>query len=88
MGSRIVCACGATLYKNLFSGSNVRLLVPEETLDRDLKGVSAEDLIAQILSAASVTISCRSCDRLHVLDESGVQLPLAYVLEVESDTRY
>lgn len=88
MGSRIVCACGATLHKNLFSGNNVQLLVSEGTLDRDLRGVSAEDLVAQILSAASVTISCGSCKRLHVLDDSGARLPLAYALEVQSDTKY
>jgi hypothetical protein len=53
-----------------------------------LEGKSAQDLVNRLVLSAPIVVNCEACSRLHVLDESGEQLPRVYALEVASDTKY
>jgi hypothetical protein len=71
MSSRFLCKCGQRIDKNLFSGNQVQLLVAEEDVDGDLAGLSAEQLVKELILRSRTVVTCRSCSRLYVFDESG-----------------
>jgi hypothetical protein len=54
----------------LFSGNGVRLIVPEELLDRDLKDVTGEELAAELSLRSEKMLSCPSCGRVHLVGQT------------------
>lgn len=70
MSSRFLCECGQRIDKNLFSGNQVKLLIAEEDFDRDFAGLSAEELVQELIMKSLTVVNCQSCSRLYVLDES------------------
>lgn len=70
MASWIRCECGKALPKNLFSGNGVRIVVPEETFERDFDGVTAYALAGQLVGK-DILLECGSCGRILIVDERG-----------------
>jgi hypothetical protein len=72
MGSWIKCECGERLHMNLFAGAGLRLLIREELLDRDFAGVTARQLVDElVVTAAETVVTCTACGRLHIEARDG-----------------
>lgn len=81
MSSRFLCECGQRIDKNLFSGNQVQLLIAEEDFDRDFEGLSAEELVQELIMKSLTVVICRSCSRLYVFDESEQNLARVFLPE-------
>ena len=66
MSSCIECICGEKLNKNLFSGNHWSVLVPEESIDKEL--VTESD-INDIIVKSKIAKSCPSCGCLIMVDD-------------------
>lgn len=88
MGSRILCACGEVLRKNIFEGHHIDLLVSEDRLSGELDGVSADALVEELVLSSRKVLTCKRCDRLHVLNDMEGVPSRVYVLEDDTRTRY
>ena len=86
MSSRFICKCGERVDKNFFSGNCVALLIAEENVDRNFSGVSAEDFIHGLIQRSLTVVTCCSCLRLYVFDESGNVPVRVYVPEAQGST--
>lgn len=68
MGSWVQCICGERLNKNLFSGNQWSVLVPEESLEKDHL---IDSDINSIIVKSKIVKTCPSCDCLIVLDDQS-----------------
>ena len=74
----MMCECGERIGKNLFSGQGVHLVVPEELLDRDFTGQTAEQLARELVLKNDRLLTCKACQRLYLVDEAQKREPRAY----------
>ncbi|MFC2028011.1 hypothetical protein ACFLU3_04925 [Chloroflexota bacterium] len=66
MSSSIACICGKRINKNLFSGNNCNLLVPEAMLDKE---PILEDDVSRIIIEAEVVVKCPNCHRIAIIND-------------------
>ena len=66
MTSWVKCICGEKLNKNLFSGNQWSVLVPEESLDKES---FTESDINEMIVKSKIAKSCPSCGCLIMLDD-------------------
>jgi hypothetical protein len=85
MESWLACECGRQIQKDLLAGGGLQLLFPIDLIDDDFRNKPAPELLSLILRESRLVLTCGSCARLHVVDESGRQEPETYVPEARSD---
>jgi len=71
MASTITCRCGQLVHKNLFVGADVSLLTPEQFLEQNFTGVSAEKMALMLILASKLLLHCQNCGRYLIVEESG-----------------
>jgi len=71
MASTITCKCGQPLQKNLFAGGDVSLVTPEQFLEQNFTGVSAEKMALMLILASKLLLPCKHCGRYLIVEESG-----------------
>lgn len=71
MGSWLVCACGARLHRNLFSGAGIGIIVPEAEMDAVADAETGDAIVPRLIRASSLLIRCRACGRLAVEGPDG-----------------
>lgn len=81
MDSWLVCDCGRQINKKVLSGSGLQLLFPVDLIDDDFRNKPAPDLLSAILRESRLVLTCGTCGRLHVVDESGRQEQATFLPE-------
>jgi hypothetical protein len=72
MGSWIKCCCGSLLHTNLFAGSGVAFVIPEQLMDTEFSSVD-ELKDAIILRESRKLLACKNCGRILIENEEGYQ---------------
>ncbi|NOK62520.1 MAG: hypothetical protein GFH27_549333n8 [Chloroflexi bacterium AL-W] len=70
MSSWVTCKCGKLLHKNLFCGACVSVVVPEQFLDEDYSGITAEEFINNLIIKNDVMVKCGDCGRVLIVHDS------------------
>jgi hypothetical protein len=59
------------LHKNLASGADVSLLIPENVLDVPLANLSPDQVMGVIVTRADTVVQCANCKRLAIARRTG-----------------
>jgi hypothetical protein len=62
------------IHKNLFCGTGMSIIATEEFLDRDRSGMSADDLVSEMIVSSDKLLRCKSCNRVVILREKNGEI--------------
>ena len=67
MGSKFLCDCGETIRTNLFEGHNLKILVSENDIDKQMD----EENIKRIIEKSEIVVKCNKCNSIYIIDKNS-----------------